>query len=393
MTPLVALGSVLDEARPGFACGAVDPQGVVQVRMNNIANGTLVFNTVRRVPPKVADLSRFGVSVGDVLFNATNSPELVGKSALFRGYPEPVVYSNHFLRLRPTPGALDGAYLSRWLHMLWMRGVFSHLCRQWVNQATVASDRLLSLELPLPPLLEQRRIAAILDKADDLRANRGTSLAALDGLAQSVFVEMFGDPVENPFKHPVRHLIDLVDARRPITYGILKPGPDQSDGVTYIRVVDMKDGGVDPTSIRRTTRTISDSYRRSLLKPDDVLLSIRGHVGRVATVPPALEGANITQDTARLAISGVSSVFLRECLRTVALQRWMAQRTKGVAVTGINLTDVKLIPVIVPPESQQSAFADRIEVVDRLRLDQRLSRNALDRLFASIQCRAFAGEL
>ena len=192
MTPSVSLREVLRDALPGFACGAVDAFGVVQIRMNNISDGTLTLESVRRVPSRVANLARFSVEPGDVLFNATNSPELVGKSALFRGHAEPVVYSNHFLRLRPIVERLDANYLARWLHMLWARGDFSHMCRQWVNQATVSSERLLALQIPLPALSEQRRIAAILDKADELRSMRQAALAALDGLAQSVFVEMFG---------------------------------------------------------------------------------------------------------------------------------------------------------------------------------------------------------
>src|SRR5207253_5950529 len=129
----------------------------------------------------------------------------------------------------------------------------------------------------------------------------------------------------------VRPLIDLVDPQRPISYGILMPGPDQDEGVKYVRVVDMKGGGIDLSGIRKTTETISNAFRRSLLKPGDLLMSIRGHVGRFAVVPPELEGANITQDTARLAIHGASPVFVRECLRAEGFQRWMANHTKGVA--------------------------------------------------------------
>jgi len=248
------------------------------------------------------------------------------------------------------------------------------------------------LWVPLPPLPEQRHIAAILDQADALRAKRREALAQLDSLTQSIFIEMFGDPVENPRSLPVRRLVDLVDGARPITYGILMPGPDQETGVKYVRVVDMRNGGIDLSGIRTTTHAISSGYNRSLLKPGDLLMSIRGHVGRLAVVPKELEGANITQDTARFAITGADPVFVRECLRTPGFQRWMAKHTKGVAVRGINLGDVKLMPVIVPSAPEQQEFSRRAIAVGGLINVHRAALADSDALFASLQHRAFAGQ-
>jgi type I restriction enzyme, S subunit len=249
------------------------------------------------------------------------------------------------------------------------------------------------IRVPLPPLPEQRRIAEILDKADALRAKRRAALAQLDTLTQSIFLDMFGDPIRNPSGFPVRPMIELIDPQRPISYGILMPGPDQADGVQYVRVVDMKNGGIELSGIRKTTKAMSNSFRRSLLRPGDLLMSIRGHVGRFAVVPPELDGANITQDTARLAIVGASSIFVRECLRTEAFQRWMARHTKGVAVRGINLGDVKLMPIILPPRQVQEEFARQAGVAAKLKIAERASQSEMDSLFASLQHRAFTGDL
>lgn len=249
------------------------------------------------------------------------------------------------------------------------------------------------IKIPLPPLPEQKRIAEILDRAEALRAKRRAALALLDELTQSIFLDMFGDPIANPIKFPVRKMIDLVDPKRPICYGILMPGPPQEDGVKYVRVVDMKNGGIDTSGVRQTTKEISTSFKRSLLKSGDLLMSIRGHVGRCAIVQNELEGANITQDTARLALVGVSNVFAMECLRTIAFQRWMAKHTKGVAVRGINLGDVKVMPVIVPPEESQQSFANQTLAIEQIKSYCRKAITELDALFASLQHRAFRGEL
>lgn len=248
-------------------------------------------------------------------------------------------------------------------------------------------------EIVLPPLDDQRRITATLDKADALCAKRREALTCLDRLAQSIFFEMFGDPIENHRNFPLSCLSELVDENRPITYGILMPGPEVEDGVYYVRVVDMKNGGIELSGVRKTGREISNSYRRSLLKTGDLLMSIRGHVGRFAIVPPILDGANITQDSARLAVVGANPLYVRECLKSPGFQHWMAKHTKGVAVRGINLGDVKKMPIPVPEKKLQDEFAERIGAIETMQLAFRAALDAGDKLFTSLQHRAFGGEL
>ena len=285
---------------------------------------------------------------------------------------------------------LDDRYLWHWL-----TGIVPILAAKSKGATfkQVNREDIGELTLELPSLGEQRRIAEVLDRAEALRAKRRAALAQLDTLTQSIFLEMFGDPIANPNGFPVSSMAELIDPRRPISYGILMPGPDQERGVPYVRVVDMKDGGIEMSGIRKTTSSISREFRRSLLKPGDLLMSIRGHVGRFAVVPPELDGGNITQDTARLAVVGASPVFVRECLRTEAFQRWMKKHTKGVAVRGINLGDVKLMPIIMPPKATQEKFSREAQTIGRLRLKQRAALAELDTLFASLQHRAFRGEL
>ena len=160
-----------------------------------------------------------------------------------------------------------------------------------------------------------------------------------------------------------------------------------------MRVVDMREGGVAVAGVKRTTPEMSQQYRRSLLRSGDLLVSIRGHVGRLALIPDELEGANITQDSARLSVSAVSRHYVLEALRTPALQRWMARRIKGVAVQGINLGDLRKLPLPVPPLELQAAFAQRCEAQARARRAQASSVRFVDGLFGSLQQRAFAGEL
>jgi type I restriction enzyme, S subunit len=164
---ILPISQVLTDVKSGFACGEDSFDGMFQFRMNNIdREGTLNLSKIRRVPRSIRNINTFLVESGDVLFNATNSPELVGKTLFFSGHDEPVVFSNHFLRLRPNFNILDGRFLARWLQFQFQRRVFQGMCHQWVNQATVGRDALLALLIPIPPLEEQKRIAEILDRAD-----------------------------------------------------------------------------------------------------------------------------------------------------------------------------------------------------------------------------------
>ena len=101
----------------------------------------------------------------------------------------------------------------------------------------LTTDQIRSIEVPDLPLSEQKRIAEILDRAEALRGKRRAALTLLDELTQSIFLDMFGDPIENPFNFPVKKMIDIVDSNRPISYGILRPGPDQSTGVKLMPVI------------------------------------------------------------------------------------------------------------------------------------------------------------
>lgn len=302
----------------------------------------------------------------------------------------PMATNQGFKSLVPGP-ELDAKFLYHWLksktdylQSLGNGATFKELSKKTAEQ----------IQVPLPPLPEQRHIAATLDRADALRIKRRQVLTHLDALTQSIFNDMFGDPIANPSGAPVRALREWIDPARPITYGILKPGPDIEGGVSYVRVADMQDRGIRAAGVRRTTATIAKEYRRSSLRPGDLLMSIRGHVGRFAFVPDWLEGANITQDSARLAVADPdAAIYVRAAMESPPLQHWMARRTKGAAVQGINLGDLRELPLPSPPHELQRDFAARIRAAEAQREASLRTLGPIDEMFASLQSRAFRGEL
>lgn len=158
----VRLGDIIQEALPGFACGKrTITDGYIQLRMNNISSRCQIdLSSTLRVPAKQEQVEKYQLVPGDVIFNNTNSVELVGKTALFNEEKGIFLYSNHLTRLRPVPETLDSTYLASWLKLQWYRRVFEMICNRWIGQAAVQREKLLNLEIPLPPFPEQKRIAS-----------------------------------------------------------------------------------------------------------------------------------------------------------------------------------------------------------------------------------------
>jgi type I restriction enzyme S subunit len=387
------LGDLVD-AKSGFACGEDVLDGVFQFRMNNVTTeGALVLSKRRRVPLNSPKLSSFLLQPADVLFNSTNSPELVGKTAIVSGLDEPATFSNHFFRLRPT-GRIDARYLARWLTWQYQRKTFMGLCRQWVNQASVSREALLGLTIPLPPLPEQRRVADILDQADALRAKRRNAVTCLDAIPQSIFLDMFGDPESNPNGWEVAPLAGVVRDGTIVTYGIVQAGDECEDGVPYVRTGDIVNGEIVTTQLRRTAPDIAARFTRSRVDVGDIVMSIRATVGTTALVPSSVAGANLTQGTARIAPGErVIGPYLLHMLRTPGIQNWIQRQVKGATFREITLSRLRELPVIMPPVEQQEAFGVRMDAVDDVKRLQRESLVQSGELFASLQHRAFRGEL
>lgn len=393
--PEVTLGEVAQFVRGiTFKPTDVEPLGtsgsIACMRTANV-QAEMDLDDVWAVPEAFCRRDEQRLRRGDLLVSTANSWNLVGKCAWVGDLPWASTFGGFISVLRPSSSTLDPRYLYRWFSSPRVQATLRSYGRRTTSISNLSLEQCRAMPVPLPPIEEQRRIAAVLDQSDELRAKRRFSLALLDSLAEPIFVDMFGDP--SSWTRAERPLIDLIDPERPISYGILKPGPHIDSGVPYVRVVDMRLGGVDFTAVKRTSAEISDQYRRSLLRPGDLLLSIRGHVGRLAEVPPKLEGANITQDTARLAIKEANPRFVLQFLRSSWAQRWMEGNTKGAAVRGINLGDVKRLPVPVFDRDAQDEFVRRARLAERTAVVQQKSAEALATLFGSLQHRAFAGTL
>jgi type I restriction enzyme S subunit len=193
-------------------------------------------------------------------------------------------------------------------------------------------------------------------------------------------------------------LRDLVLPDRPITYGILKPGPEIESGVPYLRVADFPNERLEPSNIRRTSPEIDQQFKRSRLRSGDLLMSIHGSVGRLIVIPESLEEANITQDSARLSIQpAVNRDWVLWYLRSELAQTRMKGATKGVAVRGVNIGDVRALQVPLPSRDEQDEIVRCVESLfayaDRLEARYAAARAQVERLTPALLAKAFRGEL
>jgi len=185
---------------------------------------------------------------------------------------------------------------------------------------------------------------------------------------------------------------------RPILYGIIKPGPHIPDGVPYVRVMEMKDGHIDVSILKRTSPERAAKFTRATLMEGDILISKDGTIGRVAIVPPELEGGNITQHVMRAPSHVyVNNYYIAWAIRSPICQRWLSGETKGVALRGVNVEDFRRLPIPAPPVKEQNKIVDEIE--HRMSIigiiDEEIEKNILraERLRQSILKKAFSGKL
>jgi len=160
---------------------------------------------------------------------------------------------------------------------------------------------------------------------------------------------------------------DVVDPQRRVTYGIVQPGPPQreEDGIPIIRGQDYSSGVVTSEGLYHVLPHIAASYSRSTVKSGDLLLSIVGYVGATAQIPPELDGANLTQTTARIAIKPpLSSRYFLHFFRSGAFRDEVNRFTKGSAQPGLNLSDVEVMRVSYPPCPEQRQIAEILDTLD-----------------------------
>ena len=309
----------------------------------------------------------------------------------------PMATNQGFKSFVPKVERLDAKFLYWWLRT--NRGYLESLG----NGATfkeVSKTVVSRIQIPLPPLAEQRRIAEVLDQAEALRAKRRVALAQLDFLTQSLFLDLFGDAGENAKGWPVHAVADYV-----AEFQGGKSIDSQSGDNVITRNRVLKVSAVTGMKfLADESKPVPDSYEppeEHFAKPGDLLFSrantteLVGAVAYVESTPPNVLLPDKLWRFVWREPAAIEPLFVWALFQTPTLRREIGRRATGTSGSMKNISQEKVfgIRTILPPIESQREFARRVRAVENLKTTQRASLAELDALFASLQHRAFRGEL
>ncbi|WP_338807457.1 restriction endonuclease subunit S [Pseudomonas chlororaphis] len=269
------------------------------------------------------------------------------------------------------------------------------------RRAAISFGRLAELPVPLPALPEQRRIVAILDKADALRAKRREAITKLDQLLQSVFLEMFGDPVTNPKGWRMATCEDLCRTRDDIKCG---PFGTQLAQAEYQASEGVPLWGIKHVNVNFQVATheyLSEEKASKLsqysIESGDLVMTRKGTVGKCAIYPDDAPPGVMHSDLLRFRVDRkiCNPIFLRDQFRISPLVKSQLEvMSSGAIMPGINVSKLKKLSVFVPDIEFQETYAKVVtRSINDLSTSWAKSIEATDRLFFSLQHRAFSGKL
>jgi type I restriction enzyme, S subunit len=295
------------------------------------------------------------------------------------------VFASYLIRVRVGDSA-EPRFVS---HFFQTENYWAQIAKgaRGVAQPGVNATTLKALEIPLPPLAEQRRIAEVLDRAVALRAKRCAALARLDSLTQSIFLDSF--VANNKFpSEPLDSICELITDGTHYT-------PTYSDtGVIFLSSRNVTSGYITWDDVKFIPESLhTELHRRVAPKMNDILLAKNGTTGIAAIVDRDCV-FDIYVSLALLRPSKrVLPIFLQQAVNSPACTRQFNASLKGIGVPNLHLKEIRKTKIPVPPVSLQREFARRVTAVEALKTAQRASLAELDALFATLQHRAFKGEL
>ncbi|OPG06701.1 hypothetical protein B1R27_16520 [Streptomyces sp. GKU 895] len=349
------------------------------LRVANVFDDECDFSDLATMYFSVEARERLRLREGDVLLCEGQSRELVGRCALYRGEVEELYFQNSIIRFRPHKEILP-EYALLVFRAYQKEGVFSRIAKSTTNIAHLGLNRFKALPFPVPPRTVQESLAdvarAFQERVDTARHVLTESIPEIESLARKVRDQVLigdGVPEERAISagvaFPWKTAAESVAVDAPIVYGILQPGPDIDDGtgIPYIQQQDIQNEQITEEKLRNTSLEVHDKFSRSAIASGDVLLGIIRNT-RVAVVPPELDGGNINRGIARLRPrEDLESEYLAHWLSSEWVQRWLSERMRGIDMPGLNLRDVRLLPVPVPELGEQRRKVHLInQVVDKV---------------------------
>lgn len=384
---MAKLGEIIIQIRgvsynPQDLYDTLNENSIPLLRANNIQNGNIVLADIVYVSKAKVSEKQY-LKRGDILIcTSSGSKELVGKAA-FIEKDMPITFGAFCKVIRPIREYQK--YIGYFFQSPYYRRRISELSAG-ANINNIRNEHIENLEICLPKIEEQQYIAAVLDKVTDLIAQRRAQLDKLDLMIKSRFVEMFGD-----CNYPHKPLIDLIVEGAGLSYGIVQPGNDGTGDMGVIRPVDLVDGKISMESIKHIDQSIGDAFKKTELTGDELLITVRGTTGITALSNRDCKGMNVTRGIAviRYDRNKINPVYLNAYLNAGESQNYIQEHTRGATLQQINLSDLRILQILVPPMSQQKQLENFVNNMTKLKETIASSLNMLEVLKSSFMQKYF----
>lgn len=399
--PMVKLGE-LCELQNGYAFKSTDyvsSSSTLSCRMSNIRPGgefDIDYNA-RYLPDNFADkYSQFLLKDGNVIIAMTD----LADSPKILGVPTVVKTEGRNILLNQRVGKLEikdkknvyFPYLKLALNHPSVRSVYKKFAGGGL-QINLGKADLLSVEIPLPPLEEQKRLAAILDKADSIRRKRQQAIQLADDFLRAVFLDMFGDPVTNPKGWDIRPLEDCLEFLTSGSRGWAQYYSDQ--GSKFIRIQNVSKNRLLLEDMAYVNAPDGAESTRTRVQIGDVLLSITADLGRSAVVNDEIAGGHINQHLALLRVnqSKINSRFLSAYLSSDGGVKQFQMKNKSAVKAGLNFNDIRTLMIPIPPLNIQKKYENVYDHISIMNEHCLSSSNEIKNQIAVLSQKAFSGEL
>ena len=372
-------------------------EGTPVIMPQDMVDGKIVCDRIARVGPKhVNQLKRHMLRVGDVVYSRRGD---VTRFAVVTKAEEGWLCGTGSIRIRLNCPEIEVGYVRRYLQQEPVGKWLKHHAKG-VTMPNLNTNIIRALPFVYPPLAEQRRIAEVLDRAEALRAKRRAALAQLDSLTQSLFLDLFGDPVANERKWPVQAVNGFVAG---FESGKSIVADDEEDTTSPYRV--LKVSAVTSLEFRpEQSKPMPPGYeppQSHIVRAGDLLFSrantseLIGATAYVSATPPNLLLPDKLWRFVWHKAAKADPHFVRFLFQQPKFRQEISQRASGTSGSMKNISQDKVLTIRtgLPPLPLQREFARRVTAVESLKTAQRASLAELDALFATLQHRAFRGEL
>ena len=363
-----------------------EAKGYPITRIETLSGG--VFNRDRLGYANIYEIDKYENYVlqsHDLLLSHINSKIYIGRTVEYKAEEgETIIHGMNLLRLKSNQKVINSSFFAYYALSTKFKDDIAKIRKDAVNQSSVAISDLKCIRLPLPPLPEQQSIVAELDKINEIIDLKKTQLKDLDLLAQSIFYNMFGDPIENPKGWEVKKLGEIASFKNGLNFA------KNENGVIYkfLGVSDFKLNNEISSKELSTISLDSELNKDYLLKDNDIVF-VRSNgskelVGRCVLV-------KVNEETTysgfcircRIIYDEIIPTYLLTVLKSNGMRAYLTQSGQGCNISNLNQKILAKADIPLPPLSLQQSFAEKIQAIESQKSAIKQSLTEVETLLAS----------